>query len=51
MCLLEWGLLSEPVLCISKALLTRQDEHYASFGNVHENGAYEQWVEFFLEAV
>ena len=27
----QWGLLSEPVQCISKALLTRQDEHYASF--------------------
>ena len=44
------GASPEPVLCISKALLTRQEEYYASFANVRENGAYEAWVEFFLEA-
>ena len=49
--LLEKGLLSAPVLYISYFLKKNRIEYYDRMTEVRSKGNYEQWVNFFLQAV
>lgn len=49
--LMEQKLLSKPVIYVSYFLKKNQVEYYDRIGEVRRSGNYEQWVQFFLEAV
>lgn len=49
--LMEQGLLTKPVIYVSYFLKKNQIEYYDRISEVRRSGNYEQWVEFFLEAV
>ncbi len=49
--LMEQKLLSKPVIYVSCFLKKNQIEYYDRMSEVRRNGNYEQWVQFFLEAV
>jgi len=49
--LMERKVMSAPVLYISYFLKKNRAEYYDRMGEVRENGDYEQWVRFFLEAM
>ena len=49
--LMEEGVLTTPVLCISSFLKQHRAEYYDRMSEVRSTGNYEQWVEFFLRAV
>ncbi len=49
--LMEQRLLSKPVIYVSYFLKKNQIEYYDRIREVRRNGNYEQWVNFFLEAV
>ena len=49
--MMEKGLLSTPVLYISYFLKMNRAEYYDRLTLVRQKGNYEQWVQFFLEAV
>ena len=51
MLLEEWGLLREPLLYVSGYLKQHQAYYYQCLTEIRSNGNWEQWVEFFLEAV
>ena len=51
LCLMEWDVLHSPVLYVSYFLKKNQWEYYGKLSNVRENGNYEQWILFFLEAI
>jgi Fic family protein len=45
------GALSEPVLYLSLYLKTHRERHYALLTKVRTHGAWEEWLEFFLDGV
>ncbi len=47
----QWGLLDSPILYISLALKQRRQEYYHRLAEVRSLGAWEAWLQFFLEAV
>lgn len=49
--LMEQKLLSKPVIYVSYFLKRNQIEYYDRISEVRRSGNYEQWVQFFLEAV
>ena len=49
--LMEQGYISKPIIYISYFLKKNQIEYYDRISEVRRNGNYEQWIEFFLEAV
>lgn len=49
--MVEWGLLSEPLLDLSAYIEPRRDDYYASLLAVSMDGDWEGWLRFFLEAV
>jgi Fic family protein len=49
--LMQSGLIDAPILYISYFLKQSQVEYYDRMMDVRENGTYEQWIAFFLEAV
>lgn len=49
--IMEQGLLTEPIIYISYFLKKNQIEYYDRISEVRRSGNYEQWIEFFLEAV
>ncbi|MEG3131083.1 Fic family protein [Pantoea cypripedii] len=51
MLLEEWKLLREPLLYVSGYLKQHQKHYYHCLTEVRNNGNWEQWVSFFLEAV
>lgn len=51
MLLEEWKLLREPLLYVSGFLKRHQKHYYHCLTEIRSNGNWEQWVEFFLEAV
>jgi len=44
------GLLSQPVLYMSKFIIANKEDYYYKLGAVHQRSAWEPWVEFMLEA-
>lgn len=51
MLLEEWQLLKEPLLYVSGYLKRHQQYYYQCLTDIRNNGNWEQWVTFFLEAV
>lgn len=49
--LIEQKLLGKPVIYVSYFLKKNQVEYYDRISEVRRSGNYEQWIEFFLEAV
>src|SRR5574344_2030379 len=49
--IIHGGLLKKPVIYVSYFLKKNQVEYYDRISEVRKSGNYEQWVEFFLEAV
>lgn len=49
--LIEVGLLSLPVLYLSRYILAHRNEYYALLRGVTENGEWEKWILFMLSAV
>jgi Fic family protein len=49
--LCEEGALSEPILYLSLYLKTHRDRYYALLQEVREDGAWEEWLRFFLQGV
>lgn len=49
--LCEAGLLKEPILYLSLYLKTHRSDYYRLLGEVRGNGAWEAWLEFFLDGV
>lgn len=49
--LCEEGALSEPILYLSLYLKTHRDRYYALLQKVREDGAWEEWLRFFLQGV
>ena len=49
--IMHGGLLKNPVIYVSYFLKKNQVEYYDRMSEVRKSGNYEQWVEFFLEAV
>ncbi|MBQ4650123.1 MAG: Fic family protein [Firmicutes bacterium] len=49
--LMDQGLLKKPVLYLSYFLKQNQQEYYDRMSWVRTGGNYEQWIQFFLEAV
>ena len=49
--LIEQGIISSPIIYISYFLKKNQIEYYDRITEVRKSGNYEQWVNFFLEAV
>jgi len=49
--LMEQQLLSKPVIYVSLFLKKNQVEYYDRISEVRRSGNYEQWVQFFLEAI
>lgn len=46
-----WGLLSEPLMCLSGYLKQHQSEYYRRLSAIRTEGDWESWVRFFLEGV
>jgi Fic family protein len=49
--LLQWGLLSRPLLYLSLFFKRHQGEYYRRLGAVRTDGDFEGWLEFFLEGI
>lgn len=49
--LIQSGLLSLPILYLSRFILERRDDYYTLLRRVTENGDWEAWILFMLEAV
>ncbi len=49
--LLQWGLLSRPLLYLSLFFRRHQGEYYRRLGAVRTEGDFEGWLEFFLEGI
>jgi len=49
--LLKEGLLQYPVLYLSNAIISQKSEYYKRLREVTENGAWEEWILFMLDAV
>ena len=47
----HWGLLDQPLLCLSLAVRRAQREYYARLAAVRSDGDWEGWTRFFLECV
>jgi len=47
----EWGLLPQPLLYLSAFFERRRSEYYERLLEVSQKGAWEPWLEFFLEGV
>jgi Fic family protein len=47
----HWGLLSEPLLCLSGYLKKHQAEYYRRLSAIRTEGDWEAWVTFFLDGV
>ncbi len=47
----HWGLLSEPLMCLSGYLKKHQAEYYRRLSAIHTEGDWESWLTFFLEGV
>ena len=46
-----WGVLPEPLLCVSAYLKQHQAEYYLCLSAIRTDGDWESWVNFFLEGV
>lgn len=51
LCLLNFGLISAPILYVSYFLKKNQSEYYDRMTRVRQSGDYEQWIGFFAEAL
>lgn len=49
--LVDWGLLSLPVLCLSAYLYRHRQDYYRLLLSVSKNGDWENWILFFLQGV
>jgi len=49
--LIDKGLLNQPVLYLSDAIISKKQEYYKLLRGVTENGEWEPWILFMLEAV
>ena len=49
--LAEIGLLSQPVLCLSRYFIRHKPKYYTALLNVTKEGAWEDWILFMLQAV
>ena len=49
--LAEWDLLPQPLLYLSAFFEARRDEYYARLLAANRDGAWDAWIEFFLEGV
>ena len=49
--MLDRGVLTEPLLYLSLYLKQHRDEYFAHLQSVRMEGRWEEWIEFFLEAV
>jgi len=49
--LIDKGLLNQPVLYLSDAIISKKQEYYKLLSGVTENGEWEPWIVFMLEAV
>lgn len=49
--LMELGLLNHPVLYLSDTIISRKQDYYKLLRNVTENGEWEPWILFMLDAV
>jgi len=49
--LIDRGLLNQPVLYLSDAIISKKQEYYKLLRGVTENGEWEPWILFMLEAV
>ncbi len=47
----HWGLLAEPLMCLSGYLKQHQAEYYHRLSAIRTEGDWEAWVTFFLEGV
>lgn len=47
----HWGLLPEPLLCLSGFLKRHQQAYYQHLSAVRTHGNWEEWVSFFLQGV
>lgn len=47
----DWGLLPEPLMCLSGYLKQHQSEYYRLLSGIRTEGNWEAWVAFFLEGV
>ena len=47
----HWGLLSQPLLYLSLFLKRHRDEYYRRLNAVRTDGAWEAWLDFFLDGV
>jgi len=49
--LVSQGLISQPVLYLSKYIIENKDDYYYHLGGITQKGAWKKWVLFMLEAV
>lgn len=49
--LINKGLLSQPVLYVSKFIIAYKEDYYFKLGAVTQRGAWASWIEFMLEAI
>jgi hypothetical protein len=49
--LVSQGLIGQPVLCLSHAIIEDKDRYDRLLHGVTANGAWEPWIEFMLECV
>ena len=49
--LVESGLLSQPVLYLSRYIIRNKPKYYAALLNVTKEGAWEDWILFMLQAI
>jgi Fic family protein len=49
--LVEWGLLSKPLFYLSAFFENNRSEYYARLLNTSEQGAWNDWLDYFVEAV
>jgi Fic family protein len=47
----QWGLLTEPLLYLSGTLKRHQSVYYRKLSAIRDEGDWEGWIDFFLEAV
>jgi Fic family protein len=47
----HWGLLAEPLLCLSLVFKRHREQYYRLLGAIRTEGSWEQWIAFFLEGV
>jgi Fic family protein len=49
--LVNKGLLSQPILYLSKYIITNKDDYYYKLGTVTQRGSWKEWVLYMLDAI